>query len=157
MREINGTEKQKKLVRIVLEEKEVPLIISDIEGMELSDTKYKSAEKFEYDRKVILETPWNVSVVLQNKTSKISEIVDINLQRNGITDVSGKKIFSALRAKYKSSNIPDINDLGEKIWSVSGKLHKLGLPVVWVALATLFLMYFNYLIFRFIDKNQNKL
>lgn len=115
MREISGTEKQKKLVRIVLEEKEVPLIINDIEEMELDDTKYKSAEKFEYDRKVILETPWNVSVVLQNKTSKISEIVDINLERNGITNVSGKKIFSALRAKYKSSNKPDINDLAEKI------------------------------------------
>lgn len=115
MREINGTEKQKKLVRIVLEEKEVPLIISDIEKMEFSDTKYKSTEKFEHDRKTILETPWNVNVVLQNKTSKISEIVDINLERNGITDVSGKKIFSALRAKYKSSNMPDINDLAEEI------------------------------------------
>ncbi len=115
MREIDGTEKQKKLVRIVLEEKEVPLIISDIEEMEFSDTKYKIAEKFEYDRKVILETPWNVSVVLQNKTSKISEIVDINLQRSGINGVSSKKIFSALRAKYKSSNMPDINDLAEKI------------------------------------------
>ncbi len=115
MREISGTEKQKKLVNIVLEEKEVPLIISDIEAMEFNDTKYKSVEKFDYDRKVILETPWNVSVVLQNKTSKISEIVDINLQRSGITDVSSKKIFSALRAKYKSSNMPDINDLAEKI------------------------------------------
>lgn len=115
MREINGTEKQQKLVRIVLEEKEVPMLIQDIELLELDDTKYKSLDKFDYDRKVILETPWNVSVVLQNKTSKISEIVDINLERNGITDVSCKRIFSALRAKYKASNIPDLNDLAEKI------------------------------------------
>ena len=115
MREINGTEKQQKLVRIVLEEKEVPLIIKDIEELELDDTKSKSLEKFEYDKKVILETPWHVSAVLQNKTSKISEIVDINLARNGITDVSAKKIFSALRAKYKASTIPDINELGEII------------------------------------------
>ena len=115
MREINGTEKQQKLVRIVLEEKEVPIIIKDIEELELDDTKYKSLEKFEYDRKIILETPWNVSVVLQNKTSKISEILDINLERNGIDDVSGKRIFSALRAKYKASHIPDLNELAEKI------------------------------------------
>ena len=115
MKEINGTEKQQKLVRIVLEEKEVPLLIKDIEELQLEDTKYKSSEKFEHDRKVILETPWNVSTVLQNKTSKISEIVDLNLGRNGITDVNSKRIFSALRAKYKSSNIPDINELAEKI------------------------------------------
>lgn len=115
MREINGTEKQKKLVVKVIEEKEVPLLIKDIEELEFDDTKYKSIEKFEYDRKVILETPWNVSAVLQNKNSKISEIVDINLQRSGINDVKSNKIFSALRAKYKSSNIPDINDLAEKI------------------------------------------
>jgi hypothetical protein len=115
MKEISGTEKQKKLVRVVLEEKEVPMIIKDIEELELDDTKYKSFEKFQYDRKAILETPWNVSVVLQNKTSKISDIVDINLARNGITDVSSKKIFSALRAKYKTSNMPHINDLAERI------------------------------------------
>lgn len=115
MKEISGLEKQQRLVRIVLEEKEVPLIIKDIEAMEFEDTKYKSVEKFEYDRKVILETPWNISVVLQNKTSRISEILDINLAKHGITDVSGKKIFSALRAKYKASNIPDYNDLAELI------------------------------------------
>ncbi|WP_312702347.1 hypothetical protein [Sedimentibacter sp.] len=115
MKEINGTDKQKKLVQVVLDEKEVPLIIKGIEELELSDTKYKSKEKFEYDRKMILETPWNVSVVLQNKTSKISEILDINLQRNEITDVNGKKIFSALRAKYKASNIIDYNELAEII------------------------------------------
>ncbi len=115
MKEINGTDKQKKLVQVVLDEKEVPLIIKGIEELELSDTKYKSKEKFEYDRKIILETPWNVSVVLQNKTSKISEILDINLQRNEITDVNGKKIFSALRAKYKASNIIDYNELAEII------------------------------------------
>ncbi|NYB75345.1 MULTISPECIES: hypothetical protein [Sedimentibacter] len=115
MKEINGSEKQKKLVQVVLDEKEVALIIKDIEELEFNDTKYKSAEKFEYDRRIILETAWNVSVVLQNKTSKISEIVDINLQRNGITDVKGKKIFSALRAKYKESNIIDYNELAEII------------------------------------------
>lgn len=115
MKEINGSEKQKKLVQVVLDEKEVPLIIKDIEELQFNDTKYKSAEKFEYDRKIILETPWNVSVVLQNKTSKISEILDINLDRNGITDVKGKKIFSALRAKYKESNIIDYNELAEII------------------------------------------
>jgi len=115
MKEINGTDKQKKLVQVVLDEKEVPLIIKGIEELELSDTKYKSKEKFEYDKKIILETPWNVSVVLQNKTSKISEILDINLQRNEITDVNGKKIFSALRAKYKASNIIDYNELAEII------------------------------------------
>ncbi|MPN50168.1 hypothetical protein SDC9_197794 [bioreactor metagenome] len=115
MKEINGSEKQNKLVRIVLEEKEVPLLIKDIEELEFNDTKYKSEEKFELDRKIILETPWNVSVVLQNKTSKISEILDINLARSGITDVNSKKIFSALRAKYKSSNIIDYNELAEKI------------------------------------------
>lgn len=115
MKEINGTDKQKKLVQIVLDEKDVSLIIKDIEALEFNDTKYKSQEKFEYDRKIILETPWNVSVVLQNKTSKISEIVDVNLQRNGISDVKGKKIFSALRAKYKESNIIDYNELAEII------------------------------------------
>lgn len=115
MREISGTEKQQKLVRLVLEEKQVPIIIKDIEELELDDTKYKSMEKFEYDKKVILETPWNISVVLQNKTSKISDIVDFNLERNGITDVNSKRIFSALRAKYKSSNMPDLNELAEEI------------------------------------------
>ncbi|MDF2948282.1 MAG: hypothetical protein K0R07_292 [Sedimentibacter sp.] len=115
MREISGTEKQQKLARLVLEEKQVPIIIKDIEALELDDTKYKSMEKLEYDKKVILETPWNISVVLQNKTSRISEIVDLNLQRSGITDVSAKRIFSALRAKYKSSNMPDLNELAEEI------------------------------------------
>ncbi len=115
MKEIGGTEKQQKLVRIVLEEKKVPLLIKDIEELQLDDTKYKSKEKFEYDKKVILETPWNISTVLQNKTSKISDIVNLNLTRNGITDVNSKKIFSALRAKYKSSNMPDLNDLAEEI------------------------------------------
>lgn len=115
MKEINGTEKQKKLVIKVLEEKEVPMLIEDIEKLEFDDTKYKSVEKFEYDRKIILETPWHIGTVLQNKTSKISDIVDFNLERNGITDVRGKKIFSALRAKYKESNIPEINDLAEII------------------------------------------
>lgn len=115
MREISGTEKQQKLVRLVLEEKQVPIIIKDIEELDLDDTKYKSMEKFEYDKKVILETPWNISVVLQNKTSKISDIVDFNLERNGITDVNSKRIFSALRAKYKSSNMPDLNELAEEI------------------------------------------
>lgn len=115
MREISGTEKQQKLVRLVLEEKQVPIIIKDIEELELDDTKYKSIEKLEYDKKVILETPWNISVVLQNKTSKISDIVDLNLERNGITDVSSKRLFSALRAKYKSSNMPDLNELAEEI------------------------------------------
>lgn len=108
MREINGVEKQKKLVQVVLDEKEVPVLIKDIEEMEFEDTKYKSREKFEYDKKTILETPWNVNVVLQNKTSKISEIIDLNLQRNEIEDVSCKRIFSALRAKYKAS--PNLND-----------------------------------------------
>lgn len=115
MKEISGTEKQQKLVRIVLEEKEVPMLIKDIEKLELDDTKYKSLEKFEYDRTVILETPWNVSIVLQNKTSKISDIVNLNLERNGITDVKSNKIFSALRAKYQSSNMTDLNELGERI------------------------------------------
>jgi hypothetical protein len=115
MKEISGTEKQKKLVIKVLEEKEVPTLIKDIEALEFDDTKYKSVEKFEYDRKIILETPWHISAVLQNKTSKISDIVNFNLERNGITDVNSKKIFSALRAKYKESNMPDINDLAERI------------------------------------------
>lgn len=115
MREINGTDKQKKLVIKVLEEKEVPMIIKDIEELEFEDTKYKSIEKFEYDRKIILETQWNISAVLQNKNSRISEIVDINLQRNGIIDVKSNRIFTALRAKYKASTIPEINDLAEII------------------------------------------
>lgn len=115
MKKINGLEKQQKLVQIVLEEKEVPMLIKDIEALELEDTKYKSKEKFEHDKNTILETPWNVSAVLQNKTSKISIIVDINLEKNGITDVSAKKIFSALRAKYQASPIPEINEIGEKI------------------------------------------
>ncbi len=115
MREINGTEKQKKLVIAVLEKKEVPLIIRDIEELELEDTKYKSIEKFEHDKKIILETPWDISTVLQNKNSRISEIVDLNLAKNGIYDISGKRIFTALRAKYKYSNIPDLNQLSEEI------------------------------------------
>lgn len=115
MKEINGVEKQKKLVQIVLNEKDVPMLINDIEELKLEDTKYKSSEKFEYDRRLILETPWNVSVVLQNKNSKISDLVDINLERNGIMDVNGKKIFSALRAKYKSSNKLDDNERAERI------------------------------------------
>mgnify|MGYP000862275982 CR=1 FL=1 len=115
MKEINGVEKQKRLVQIVLNEKDVPLLINDIEELKLEDTKYKSSEKFEYDRRLILETPWNVSVVLQNKNSKISDLVDINLERNGITDVNGKRIFSALRAKYKSSNKLDDNERAERI------------------------------------------
>lgn len=115
MREINGVEKQKKLVQVVLDEKEVPVLIKDIEEMEFEDTKYKSREKFEYDKKTILETPWNVNIVLQNKTSKISEIIDLNLVRNGIEDVSCKRIFSALRAKYKSSNKLDDNERAEII------------------------------------------
>lgn len=115
MKEINGVEKQKRLVQIVLNEKDVPLLINDIEELKLEYTKYKSSEKFEYDRRLILETPWNVSVVLQNKNSKISDLVDINLERNGITDVNGKRIFSALRAKYKSSNKLDDNERAERI------------------------------------------
>ncbi|MEL7647521.1 MAG: hypothetical protein AAGU76_05480 [Sedimentibacter sp.] len=115
MREINGVDKQKKLVQIVLDEKEVPQLIRDIEAMQFEDTKYKSREKFEYDRQVILETPWNVNVVLQNKTSKISVIIDLNLERNGIADVSCKRIFSALRALYKSSNKLDDNERAEVI------------------------------------------
>lgn len=115
MKEINGAEKQKRLVQIVLNEKEVPLLIRDIEDMKFEDTKYKSAEKFEYDKKIILETPWNVSAVLQNKSSKISDMVDINLKRNGVEDVSAKRIFSALRAKYKSSNKLDDNERAEII------------------------------------------
>lgn len=115
MKEINGVDKQKKLVQIVLDEKEVSLLIKDIEELQFEDTKYKSREKFEYDRKFILETPWNVNVVLQNKTSKIGEIIDLNLARNGITDVSSKRIISALRAKYKSSNVIDDNERAEEI------------------------------------------
>lgn len=115
MREIGGVDKQKKLVQVVLDEKEVSLLINDIEELKLEETKYKSAEKFEYDKKIILETPWNVSAVLQNKTSKISELIDINLERNGITDVSAKRIFSALRAKYKASNKLDDNERAEII------------------------------------------
>ena len=115
MREISGVEKQKRLVQIVLDDKEVSLLIKDIEGLKFEDTKYKSAEKFEYDRKIILETPWNVSAVLQNKNSKISDLVDINLERNGIEDVSAKRIFSALRAVYKASNKLDDNERAEII------------------------------------------
>jgi hypothetical protein len=115
MREINGFEKQKSLVQIVLDEKEVSLLINDIEELQYEDTKYKSIEKFEYDKKIILNTPWDVSAVLQNKRSKISEIVDYNLQKNGINDVSGKKIFTALKAKYKSSNKVDDNERAERI------------------------------------------
>jgi len=94
MREIGGVEKQKKLVQVVLDEKEVSLLINDIEELEYDETKYKSKEKFDYDKKTILITPWDVSAVLQNKTSKISEIIDINLRKNGIEDVSAKRIFS---------------------------------------------------------------
>ncbi|MGB4440486.1 MAG: hypothetical protein WBJ13_14980 [Sedimentibacter sp.] len=115
MREIGGVEKQKKLVQVVLDEKEVSLLINDIEELDYEDTKYKSKEKFEYDKKVILETPWNVNAVLQNKTSKIGELIDINLEKNGIEDVSARRIFSALRAKYKSSNKPDDNERAERI------------------------------------------
>ena len=98
MKEINGVDKQKKLVQIVLDEKEVSLLIKDIEELQFEDTKYKSREKFEYDR-----------------TSKIGEIIDLNLTRNGITDVSSKRIISALRAKYKSSNVIDDNERAEEI------------------------------------------
>ena len=115
MKEISGSEKQKKLVRIVLEEKEVPLLIKDIEDLDFSDTKYKNKEKFEYDKKMLLETPWHVSTVLQNKNSEISKIAELNLIANKITDADCKKIFSALRAKYKYSNMPYKNDLAEKI------------------------------------------
>lgn len=115
MKEIIGVPNQKKLVQKVLDEKEVSMLIEDIENLKLSDTKYKSAEKFEHDKKIILETPWIVSVVLQNKNSKISEIVDKNLERSGIIDVKSKRIFSALRAVYKSSNKLDDNERAEKI------------------------------------------
>lgn len=115
MKEIIGVPKQKKLVQKVLDEKEVSLLIEDIENLQFDDTKYKSVEKFEHDKNIILETPWIVSVVLQNKNSKISEIIDLNLQRNGIDDVSCKRIFSALRAVYKSSNKLDDNERAEKI------------------------------------------
>lgn len=115
MKEINGVEKQKRLVQIVLDDKDVNLLIKDIEELQFDDTKYKSVEKFEYDKKIILETPWNVSSVLQNKNSRISELVDINLQRNGIEDVSAKRIFSALKTKYKASNKLDDNERAEII------------------------------------------
>jgi len=115
MKEINGVEKQIKLVKAVLDAKEVPLLIKDIETLEFEDTKYKSKEKFEHDRKVILETKWNVSTVLQNKTSKISELVDLNLERNNITDVNAKRIFQALKAKYKESANIDDNERAEEI------------------------------------------
>lgn len=115
MKEIIGVPNQKKLVQKVLDEKEVSMLIEDIENLKLSDTKYKSVEKFEHDKKIILETPWIVSVVLQNKNSKISEIVDKNLERSGIIDVKSKRIFSALRAVYKSSNKLDDNERAEKI------------------------------------------
>jgi len=115
MKEINGFEKQKTLVQIVLDEKEVSILIGDIEELKYDETKYRSIEKFEYDKKTILETPWDVSAVLQNKRSKISEIVDYNLLKNGIGDVSGKRIFTALRAKYKSSSKVDDNERAERI------------------------------------------
>ncbi len=115
VREIRGVPKQQKLVQKVLDEKEVSILIEDIESLQISDTKYKSVEKFEHDKKLILETPWLVSVVLQNKNSKISEIIDLNLKSSGIDDVSSKRIFSALRAVYKSSNKLDDNERAEKI------------------------------------------
>lgn len=115
MKEISGVEKQKKLVQLVLDEKEVSILIEDIESLDFEDTKYKSKEKFEEDKKIILETPWNVSAVLQNKTSKISELVDLNLQRNGIYDVSAKRIFQALITKYKASMNIDDNERAERI------------------------------------------
>lgn len=115
MKEITGLPKQKKLVQKVLDDKEVSILIRDIENLQFGDTKYKSLEKFEYDKKTILETPWIVNVVLQNKTSRISEIIDINLQKTGIDDVSCKRIFTALRALYKSSNNLDDNERAERI------------------------------------------
>lgn len=115
MKEIKGVPKQQKLVQKVLDEKEVSILIEDIESLQISDTKYKSVEKFEHDKKLILETPWIVNVVLQNKNSKISEIIDLNLKSSGIDDVSSKRIFSALRAVYKSSNKLDDNERAEKI------------------------------------------
>lgn len=115
MREINGFEKQNKLVQIVLDEKEVSILINDIENLKYDETKYKSVDKFEYDRNIILKTPWDVNVVLQNKRSKISEIIEYNLRKQGITNVSSKKIFTALRAKYKMSNKIDDNERAEKI------------------------------------------
>lgn len=115
MKEITGVQKQKNLVQKVLDEKEVSILIEDIESLQLNDTKYKSLEKFEHDKNIILETPWLVSVVLQNKNSKISEIIDLNLKANGIEDVSCKRIFSALRALYKSSDKIDDNERAEKI------------------------------------------
>ena len=115
VKEINGVPKQKKLVQKVLDEKEVSIIIEDIENLQFNDTKYKSVEKFEHDKNIILQTPWIVSVVLQNKNSKISEIIDLNLQDSGIEDVSCKRIFSALRALYKASNKLDDNERAEKI------------------------------------------
>lgn len=99
----------------MLEEKNVSLLAKDIEELQLADTKYKSQEKFEHDKEIILNTPWNISVVLQNKTSKISDLVNLNLEKNSITDVNSKKIFTALRGKYKSSNMPHLNDLAEEI------------------------------------------
>jgi hypothetical protein len=115
MKEIIGVPNQKKLVQKVLDEKEVSILIEDIEKMQLNDTKYKSVEKFQHDKNIILQTPWIVSVVLQNKNSKISEIIDLNLQDSGIKDVSCKRIFSALRALYKASNKLDDNERAEKI------------------------------------------
>lgn len=115
MREINGFDKQNKLVQIVLDEKEVTILIEDIENLKYEDTKYKSLDKFEYDKNIILETPWDVNAVLQNKRSKISEIIEYNLIKQGITNVSSKKIFTALRAKYKMSNKIDDDERAERI------------------------------------------
>jgi hypothetical protein len=115
MKEMIGTDKQKKLAQIVLNKKEVSLLIKDIENLTLEDTRYKSTEKLNQDRKIILETPWDAATVLQNKNSKISDLVDMNLAVNGITDVSAKRIFSALRAVYKSSNSLYDNERAEII------------------------------------------
>lgn len=115
MKIINGVDSQKRLVRIVLDKKEVPLIIKDIEKLKYEDTKYQSIEKFQYDKKIILDTPWDISTVLQNKYRKLSELVDYNLAGNGITDVNAKIIFTALRAKYKYSNDIGDNERSEKI------------------------------------------
>jgi len=115
MKIINGIDSQKRLVQIVLDKKEVPLIIKDIERLKFEETKYKSIEKFQYDKKIILETPWDISSVLQNKYRKLSELVDYNLAGNGITDVNAKIIFTALRSKYKYSNDIGDNERSEKI------------------------------------------
>lgn len=115
MKIINGVDSQKRLAQIVLDKKEVSLIIKDIEKLEFEETKYKSIEKFQYDKKIILETPWDISTVLQNKYRKLSELVDYNLEGNGITDVNAKIIFRALRSKYKYSNDIGDNERSEKI------------------------------------------